>query len=70
MHFNVLTAGALRLFLLVRGGLYYGVRLGVPAAKWLVALELVVFLYLNTHWQARMGACTSPISTRARSCCC
>ena len=54
MHFNVLTVGAVGIFLLIRGGLYYGVRLGVPAAKWLVTLGFAVFLYLNTHWQVGM----------------
>lgn len=54
MHFNVLTAGAAGIFLLIRGGLYYGVRLGAPAAKWLATIGFIVFLYLNTRWHAGM----------------
>jgi hypothetical protein len=56
VHFNLLTVAGLGLTTLIRGALYYGVRVGLPAAKWLVAIGFVVSLYANTHWQAGIEA--------------
>ena len=61
MHFTFLTVAALGLLLLVRGALYYGVRRGFLAAKLLLALGLLAWLYNTTRWSAGIVA---GVSTR------
>ena len=47
----LLANGGVLRSLLVRGGLYYAARQGVPAAKWLLTLGFAVLLYCATYWQ-------------------